>query len=221
MIIQTVKGLNMSSQDCLKYGFIGPEKSGKSFAALWASRNEKTMIRLNPTHEAQMMDGATVVTNKAELAKAVLLADGKKKLHLCWNFPRSMYGFEALTWAARVATACKHRCAIFINEGETCYPKQSKSAAMDGVNRMGRQHLAVPVYWTAQRPRSIHLDLRDNTNRFHIFKNNKETYKTFVKSLAGSDFVDVVQGLEKYSFLYVDDVGTDPFVCKDIKKLKS
>lgn len=210
----------MSNKDCLKFGFVGPEKSGKTYAALHASRNEKTIIRLNPTHEAQMQAGAVIVKTKAELVAAIKTADGKKKTVICWDFSRRVKGFDALTWAARVAIACPHRCAIFINEGESVYPKQSQSDAVDDINRMGRQHLGVPIYWTSQRPRKIHLDLRDNTNRFHIFRNNSETYLSFVKSLAGSDFVEVVQALETYSFLYVDDVGTTPFVCKDIKKLK-
>lgn len=213
---------NLDKKDCLKYGFLGPETCGKTFAGLHASRLEKTIIRLNPTHEDAMSEGALVVTTKASLVQAIQLADGKRKSVICWNFPARLDGYAALDWACRVAVACPHRCAIFMNEGETLFPKNSAlTTAVNQVLRQGKQHVHVPLYWTAQRPRDVNLQLRNNTNRWHFFRNDDETYCDFVKSKAGREMSEKVQALENYEFIFKDSTGAPAITCKNIKKLKS
>ena len=214
--------------DCLKHGFLGPEKSGKTFAGLYQSRKEPLIIRLNPTREKSMSEGAHVVASKDALVSAVKTRDRKKKTVICWDISARLDGFEAFDFACRVAIACRvdrdtqERCAIFLNEGESLFPKSAKlTPHVNQVIRQGRQHCLVPLYWTAQRPRDVNLQLRNNSNFMNFFRNNDDSYVDFVKSKADKEASERVKVLEKYSFIRTTTTGDPWKVVKKVQNLKS
>ena len=208
--------------DCLKYGYLGPEKSGKTFAGLYESRNEKLIIRLNPTRELAMSEGAHIVQSKRQLVSAVKMRDRRKKTILCWDISPRLAGYDAFDFACRVAIATPERCAIFLNEGESLFPKNAAlTQYVNQVIRQGRQHCLVPLYWTAQRPRDVNLQLRNNSNFMNFFRNNDDSYVDFVKSKADKAASEAVKTIEKYSFIQTTTTGDLWKIVKKVQNLKS
>jgi len=212
----------MSKNDCLKRAYLGPETCGKTFAGLHESRNEKLIIRLNPTREKSMSEGAHTVFTKRQLVAALKTRDRKKKTSICWDISSRLDGYEAFDFACRVAIATPERCAIFLNEGESLFPKSAPlSPAVNQVIRQGRQHCLVPLYWTAQRPRDVNLQLRNNTNFMNFFRNNDDSYVDFVKSRADKEASEAVRTLEKFSYIQTVNTGERWQIIKNVKKSKS
>jgi len=212
----------MSKNDCLKRAYLGPETCGKTFAGLHESRNEKLIIRLNPTREKMMSEGAHAVYSMGQLVSAMKTRDRKKKTAICWDISSRLDGYDAFHFACRVAIATPERCAIFLNESEHLFRKHDVlTPAVNQVIRQGRQHCLVPLYWTAQRPRDVNLQLRSNTTYMNFFRNTDDTYVDFVKKRADKAASEAVKTLEKYAYIQTVNTGEPWKVIKNVKKSKS
>ncbi len=194
----------MSSEKCLKKGYLGFEASGKTAAALYDSKGEKLIIRVDINHQDSLAKNASVIYEPAELARVIRTRDKRRKLAICYRGAElsGVTPLEAFTLCCRVAIAAPERCALLADEADSLIPKSGAlPEPIDAVLRRGLQHLLVPVYWTSLRPASINLDLRNGTQEFKYFGGDEPTYTDFIKRHVGPDAVDHVKKLGKYSYI--------------------
>jgi len=176
-------------------GCVGPKGSGKTFLALHMTRTAKRVIRYDLNRQGDMEAGARVAETRADLVEALLAADGRRKLLICWRgAEHDPDGFE---WANRAAKTLGG-CAVLWDEAETLMRGRHVPPHADDIIRRGR-HMKVDCVWTSQRPTNVIPDLRNNSDEIHVFKGFDPTYRNWVKDAAGAEWLERLENAPKYT----------------------
>ena len=194
----------MAKAACNKYGFVGPEMCGKTSAAIKMSKKERLCIRVDINRSDSLADGAIIIYSKQDLPRVIKERDGRKKMTICFR-GSEMPGMsieQSFAWVCRVAAAVEERCAILADECDTLIPKLGHiDPHVDAVLRRGRQHLQVPLYWTALRPAQLNTRLRDISNQIMFFGDFSTTYHDFISKFLDKEAANEVRNLEKYHYI--------------------
>ena len=189
---------------CDKRGYVGPEASGKSYAAIAQSAKESLLIRVDLMRQEAMAFGADVTTSRSQLARAVKAADLRRRTVICYR-PEGRDYLAEFNFVCRVACARKGRVAVHADEVETLIPKHGElGAGVEKMLRQGRQHYHVALYYTALRPADINVLLRNNTQAFFFYRGFDKPYQDFITSMADKDAAKAVTELQPYHYIYLE-----------------